>query len=142
MNFAYGTVTDEVVTFAGVTVPVPATKTAVMPHDVVVGLRPTGFSATPRPGWPTVEVVPELVEELGDERYVIFDLDTPRVDTDATRAAMSAAATESALPDEERARFTARLPADVDAARGRPMTLSLDPEHLYFFDPATGAALE
>jgi multiple sugar transport system ATP-binding protein len=143
MNFAYGTVRDGAVTFAGVTIPLagdaPVLREA---HDVIVGIRPTGFSSTPVSGWPTIEAVPELVEELGDERYVIFDVDTPRVDTDATRAAVSArAADEALLPSEDKARFTARLLTDVEAVRGTPLTLWVNPQRLYFFDPETGATI-
>jgi hypothetical protein len=86
--------------------------------------------------------VPELVEELGDERYVIFPLDTPTVDTEATRAAVSARASDEALlPHEDRARFTARLMTDAPLERGAPVRLAVNPEHLYFFDPETGATL-
>ena len=56
-----------------------------------------------------------MVEDLGDERYALFDLEAPRVDTDATRAALSTRSSDDALllPDKTRARFTARLPADL-----------------------------
>jgi hypothetical protein len=84
-----------------------------------------------------------VVEELGDERYVLFDLDAPRVDTDATRAAVSSRTSDDALllPDETRARFTIRLPADLALPASGPLTVSMDPHRLYFFDPDTGAAL-
>jgi multiple sugar transport system ATP-binding protein len=143
MNFAYGTVTGGAVTFAGITAPLADDAPALGDRDVIVGIRPTGFSTAPNPGWPTITVVPELVEELGDERYVIFDLDAPLVDTDATRAAVSARAADEAalLPHEQRARFTARLMTDVPISRGTPLTLAVNPGRLYFFDPETSATL-
>jgi multiple sugar transport system ATP-binding protein len=86
--------------------------------------------------------VPEVVEDLGDERFVIFEVQARRVDTDAVRAAFDAqSADEITLLADERARFTARLPADAPAALGEPMTVTVDPSRLYFFHPETGAAL-
>ena len=107
----------------------------------MLGIRPTAFAAASRDGWPTLEVMPEVVEELGDERYVIFEVDAPRVDTDAIRAALDArSADEVTLLADERARFTVRLPADAPATIGEPLTVAVDPSRLYFFDPDTGAA--
>lgn len=84
--------------------------------------------------------MPNVVEELGDERFVVFDVDAPRVDTEATRAAVDArAARDVLLLPEKRARFTVRLPADVAVAAGHP--IPINPERLYFFDPETGASL-
>jgi multiple sugar transport system ATP-binding protein len=142
MNFAYGSLADGTVRVAGITAAVADGAVGTDTRDVIVGLRPTGFSTDIESGWPVIEAVPELVEELGDERYVIFEVDSPRVDTDATRAAVSArSADETLLAREDRARFTARLPADIPASRGQPMKLAINPDHLYFFDPETGAAL-
>lgn len=143
MNFVEAAVADGKLTFAGISVrlaegsPVGRGR-----RDVIVGMRPTAFSADVEPGWPVIEAVAELVEELGDERHVIFNVDAPPVDTDATRAAVSArAADEALLPHEDKARFTAKLMTDVPITRGQPLTLAINPERLYFFDPETGAAL-
>jgi multiple sugar transport system ATP-binding protein len=143
MNFAYGTVDGTTATFAGVTASVSdASKIAASRRDVIVGMRPTAFSMERQAGWPTIDVVPELVEELGDERYVIFDVDSPLVDTEATRAAISARSTEDTLLTPiNKARFTARLMTDAPIARGDDLTLAINPERLYFFDPETGTAL-
>jgi hypothetical protein len=85
--------------------------------------------------------VPEVVEELGHERYVIFDVDSPRVDTDTTRAAVSAhPADETLLTNEDRARLTARLMTDAPLAHRRAIILGINPERLCFFDPDTGDA--
>ena len=72
--------------------------------------------------------MPEVVEDLGDERYVIFEIDAPRVDTEATRAAVDARTADDALLlPEERARFTVRLPTEVAVAVGEPLALSRQP---------------
>ena len=96
------------------------------------------------PSTPTTRRIARMLgQPLGDERYVLFDLDAPRVDTDATRAAVSSRTSDDALllPDETRARFTIRLPADLALPASGPLTVSMDPHRLYFFDPDTGAAL-
>jgi multiple sugar transport system ATP-binding protein len=139
MNFVHATVAGGTVRFAGLDVtlakPVPDGR-------VVLGIRPTAFAPAGRDGWPTLSIVPEVVEDLGDERFVIFEVQARRVDTDAVRAAFDAqSADEITLLADERARFTARLPADAPAALGEPMTVTVDPSRLYFFHPETGAAL-
>jgi hypothetical protein len=89
-----------------------------------------------------MEARPEVVEELGDERNVIFDIEAPRVDTEATRAAIDAQTADDALLlPEDRARFTVRVPTETPVTIGGPLTLAIDPARLYFFDPDTGDAI-
>jgi multiple sugar transport system ATP-binding protein len=142
MNFVHAAVADGVARFADVTLPLPAgSSLANADRRVVLGVRPTGFSPASDHGWPGLDSVPEVVEELGDERYVVFDVDAQRVDTDATRAAVDARADDALLLPEDRARFTVRLPTEVPVAVGKPLSLTINPERLHFFDPDTGAAL-
>ncbi len=146
MNFVHATVEGGSARFAGVSVPVPSGSTlAGADRKVIVGVRPATFSVgltTGDRGWPVIDAVPDVVEDLGDERYVLFDLDAPRVDTEATRAAVDARAADDALLlPEDRARFTVRLPTDAPVTVGEPLRLGVDPSRLYFFDPETGAAL-
>jgi len=141
MNLVHASVSGGAVSFAGTRLPAPSALSDV-DRRVVLGIRPTGFSPSADNGWPTLEVVPEIVEELGDERYVIFELDAPRVDTEAVHAALEAQSADDALLlPENRARFTVRLPADVPVSVGEPLRLAVNPERLYAFDQDTGAAL-
>jgi multiple sugar transport system ATP-binding protein len=143
MNFVRASVGQGAVRFADVTVPLPESSAlAGADRQVIMGIRPTGFTPGKANGWPELTVVPQIVEELGDEHYVIFDVDAPRVDTDATRAAVDAETADDALlvPDE-RARFTVRVPAEVPVTVGEPFTVSINPDRLYFFDPDNGQAL-
>ncbi|HEY8474527.1 MAG TPA: ABC transporter ATP-binding protein [Natronosporangium sp.] len=140
MNFVAAEVTGGQAKFAGFTIPLPGE-----PADgqVVLGVRPTAFSLATDANrdLPTMTIQPRLVEELGDERYVIFDLDAPRVDTEATRAAVEAQTAEDALLlPENKAQFTARLPADAPVTIGEPLTLAIDPHRVHLFDPQTGLA--
>jgi multiple sugar transport system ATP-binding protein len=64
------------------------------------------------------------------------------VDTEATRAAVDASASDDALlVPEDKARFTARLPADAPVTIGEPLELAINTDRLHFFDPETGSAL-
>jgi multiple sugar transport system ATP-binding protein len=143
MNFVSASVSGGAVRFADVRVPLPAgSPLAKADREVILGIRPTGFSTGAGPESSTLTIVPHLVEELGDERNVIFELDAPRVDTDETRAAVEARSSDDALLlPEEKARFTVRVPGDLPVSAGQPLTLSISPERLYFFDPSTGEAL-
>jgi multiple sugar transport system ATP-binding protein len=144
MNFVHAVVTDGEARFADVTMPLPAGSSLATQagRHVILGVRPTGFSPDVNVGQHVLNAVPEVVEELGDERYVVFDIDAPRVDTDATRAAVEARAADDALLlPEDRARFTVRLPTEVPVAVGKRLPLGINPERLYFFDPDTGDTL-
>jgi multiple sugar transport system ATP-binding protein len=145
MNFVDATVEGGVVSFPGATIPLPAGSElagADADRKVILGIRPTGFSPVGDRGWPTMEARPEVVEELGDERNVIFDIEAPRVDTEATRAAIDAQTADDALLlPEDRARFTVRVPTETPVTIGGPLTLAIDPARLYFFDPDTGDAI-
>jgi multiple sugar transport system ATP-binding protein len=143
MNFVDATVSGGAARFAGVRVPLPAgSSLADGDRQVILGVRPSGFAAAGSNGWPALRVVPDVVEELGDERILIFDVDAPRVDTDATRAAVEArTADDVQLLPEERARFTVRVPGDFPVTAGEPLELAVNPERLYFFDPDSGHAL-
>jgi multiple sugar transport system ATP-binding protein len=145
MNFVRASISGGTAHFAGVRVRLPEGSTlADADRSVILGIRPTGFTWRPAgDGEGTLTAVPEIVEELGDERNVIFDIDAPRVDTDATRAAVDARTGDDALllPDA-RARLTVRLPGDLPVTVGEALTLGIGPERLYFFDPDTGEALQ
>ena len=144
MNFVPAQVAGGEARFAGHAVALPpGSPLAGADRRVLLGVRPTAFAPAGVAGWAQLAVTPAVVEELGDERYVLFDLDAPRVDTDATRAALDNRAGDDALllPDATRARFTARLPGDLALPASGPLTVSMDPHRLHFFDPDTGAAL-
>jgi multiple sugar transport system ATP-binding protein len=144
MNFVRATIAGGAARFADVVLPLPAGSSLVAQADrhVILGVRPTGFSpASGTVGQHVLNALPEVVEELGDERYVVFEVDAPRVDTDATRAAVDARPDDALLLPEDRARFTVRLPTDVDVSVGKPLSLSIDAQRLHIFDPGTGESL-
>jgi len=145
MNFVPATIAGGQVRFADYELPLPAgSPLAGADRRVILGLRPTAFApGGSAGGGPELTVEPRVIEDLGDERYVIFDVAAPRVDTDAVRAALDARTADDTLllPDERRASFTIRLPSDAPVTVGEPLTITVDPNRLYFFDPDSGDAL-
>ena len=89
MNFVHAKIADQAVSFADVKIPLPAeSKVDGEDRDVILGIRPTAFALASGGGSWVLHAVPEVVE-VWRERYVIRHR-RPRVDTDATRAAIDA----------------------------------------------------
>src|SRR5690606_36738477 len=143
MNLVSAHVSNGAVHFADVTIPLPdGSPLASADRPVVLGIRPTAFTLSDGNRDGTIKAVPDVVEELGDERYVHFDVDAPRVDTAATRAAVEAKSAEDVLLlPEDRARFTVRLPSDAPVSAGQPVGLAVSPDRLHFFDPEDGQSI-
>jgi multiple sugar transport system ATP-binding protein len=138
MNFVRGQVEAGRVRFGDQVLTLPPDSPLSRCHrDAILGIRPTAFAPGGTAGWAPVTVNPSVIEDLGDERYVIFDLAAPPVDTDALQAAHGGArpADVTLLPGADRARWTIRLPADFPVTIGEPLTVSLDTSRLYLFDP-------
>ncbi|MCY3561719.1 MAG: sn-glycerol-3-phosphate ABC transporter ATP-binding protein UgpC [bacterium] len=146
MNFVESAVAGDSVVFPGLGMPLPEHSPLVgQERSVLVGIRPTDFahSDDAAAGLPRMHVVPSVVEELGAETYVVFTIDAPRVDTEATRAAAEAERTDEVtlLADEEGATFTARVDPRRAPRVGEPLELAVDSERAHFFDPDTGDAI-
>jgi multiple sugar transport system ATP-binding protein len=146
MNVVDATVSDGRVTFAGLSLPLPQESPFDdAPRDVILGIRPTDLrhAADARPSEPRISVRPDLVEELGGFTNVLFPIDAPRVQTDATRAAIEATSDDEAtlLADDQRARFCASIDGRRPVMLGEDLELAVDHRHLHFFDPATGDAI-
>ena len=107
----------------------------------IVGIRPEAFedAAFADPSLPQIDVEVQVVEDLGADAHVIFQVDAPPVDVSEVR---EAAGDEEALLLADRAVFTARVDPQTTARVGRPLRLAVDPARFHFFDPATGLRLE
>jgi multiple sugar transport system ATP-binding protein len=145
MNVVEATVGGGRVSFAGFSLPLPAGSAGDVPSDVILGIRPTDLrhAVDAAPEEPRITVEPDLVEELGGVTNVLFPLDAPRVQTDATRAAIEAASDDDAtlLADDRRARFCASIDGRRAVRAGERLELAVDHRHLHFFDPTTGDAI-
>ncbi len=95
------------------------------------------------PGLARIQVEALVVERLGSESNVIFALDAPRVNTEATRAAADAQAADDdqLLAEDDRTQFTVRLAGRPPIAPGQTLELAVRTDRLYFFDPDSGESL-
>ncbi len=143
MNLVEADVVDGSVRFAGYELTLPQ-GSSLGPGRVILGIRPTDFKdgESAEQGLPRMRVRATIVEDLGSESHVIFTIDAPRVVAEDVRAAEDLAEPdESLLADDTRAVFTARLDGERFVAHGAEVELALDPQRMYFFDPATGDVL-
>jgi multiple sugar transport system ATP-binding protein len=141
MNLAPGELRGGVLKLAGIDVPLPTPPR----HEgaVVAGVRPTDLRPDDDAGAPTLRAELEVVERLGSESHVIFAVDAPKP-ADAAAAAADEATEESdatLLAGDDRARFTAVVPGRRRFTPGEVLELSVPPDAVHLFDPATGEAL-
>jgi multiple sugar transport system ATP-binding protein len=138
MNLVEATVDAGVVRFAGHQVPLARAR-AVPDGPVILGIRPEVFEDTAfAPGLPTIEVVVEVLEDLGSDAHIFFTVDARSITAEVLEAA---ADDEQRLIADGGALFTARVDARTAARVGDRLELAVDPERLHFFDPQTGARL-
>jgi multiple sugar transport system ATP-binding protein len=141
MNLVEATIAGGSVEFGGFRIPLAAGHHLEgAPSRLIVGIRPEAFedatvvdSALPR-----IEVTTDVVEDLGPDTHLIFQVDAPPVDVTEVR---EAAGDEDALLQADRAVFTARVDPQTSARPGRAVQLSVDPAKFHYFDPATGSRL-
>jgi multiple sugar transport system ATP-binding protein len=145
MNLVGGRLLGERVAFAGHSLALPdGSPLARQDRRVILGVRPTDLElADAESPLPRMRVEVLVVEGLGSECNLIFALDAPRFDTEATRAAAEAQAAddEQLLVEDDRAQFTARLAGRPAIEPGQEIELAVRTERLYFFDPASGESL-
>jgi multiple sugar transport system ATP-binding protein len=106
---------------------------------VVLGIRPETFedAAFARGDMPTLEAHVAVVEELGSDAHLFFDVDAQRI----TAESLESAADEATLLAEAKALFNARVDPRTTAQVGDRLRLAVDPSRFHFFDPETGASL-
>jgi multiple sugar transport system ATP-binding protein len=137
MNLVEADVADGVVSFAGFRLPTGLAGS----QRVIAGIRPEAFEDArfADPSLPQLDVDVQVVEDLGADAHVIFEIDAPPVDVSEVR---EAAGEEEALIASNRASFTARVDPQTAARPGRPLRLAVDPAKFHFFDPQSGLRLE
>ena len=141
MNLVEATLDGDEVAFGGYRFPLdPRRRPARGPREIVLGIRPecfedAGFAPA---GLPTLETTIEVVEELGSDAHVFFNVDAPPVTAELLEAAEE---DQTGLLRSELALFTARVDARTSARPGAGLRLAIDPARFHFFDPQTGASL-
>jgi ABC-type sugar transport system ATPase subunit len=116
--------------------PVAARVAAYQGRKVIAGIRPEDLVVSAGPGLVTEA---RIVEVLGSEQHVYFWLD-------ATPAAQAAAAVAAETAEESflvgsAPNGMARIDPHTPVKPGGCVTFTVDPAHLYFFDPDTGQAI-
>jgi multiple sugar transport system ATP-binding protein len=112
--------------------------------DLIVGIRPEAFEDVEfaPADLPRFEVDVRVLEELGADSHVFFDLDADPVVVEAARADDAGEEPVTLLAEDgDRARFTARVDPRTSARVGEKLSLAVDPARLYFFSAATGESL-
>jgi multiple sugar transport system ATP-binding protein len=143
MNLVEAVVDGDCVEFAGLRIPLADTRKPDAGADrLILGIRPEDFEDVTHsePDLPTLEIEVAVVEDLGAEVDVIFELDAPRVETEATKAVTSEK-DDAALVPSEGTLFTARLDPRTEARPRERLRLTVNPERFHFFDPDTGESL-
>lgn len=114
-------------------------------HSLVLGIRPTSFedaSLAQDRALPVIEVVPDVVEELGSEIQVVFTVDAKPVDSEAAQAAVGDADEGRLVYDEGAVTsFIASIGEGSRATPGHPLRLTVDTAALHLFDPENGLAI-
>jgi multiple sugar transport system ATP-binding protein len=99
---------------------------------VTMGIRPEHFFLEELPGSHSLSVSTKLVEELGYEQMVHFDLDAKRI--------WGEGESEDTASDIYGGR-TARIAGDAGFKQGERIMLHFKPSDIYLFDSETGKAL-
>jgi multiple sugar transport system ATP-binding protein len=113
---------------------------------VIVGIRPESFEdaslrgAEARDRGATFRTKIDLVESLGPEDYVYFQVQTERLQSDQLEElAQDAGAHE--VPSSGEGQVVARVDAASEIKAGSEAELWLDTTKLHFFDPSSGQSL-
>jgi multiple sugar transport system ATP-binding protein len=138
MNLVEADVQDGAVSFGGYRLSV---REAPRTSRTIVGVRPEAFedAAFADSSLPQIDVEVQVVEDLGADVHVIFQVDAPPVDVSEVREAVG---DEEPLVLADRAVFTARVHPQTTAQVGKSLRLAVDTARFHFFDPATGLRLE
>jgi len=144
MNLVEAVVSDGGVEFGGYHIPLDSARRPAVEDGarVILGVRPEDFEdvSFAESGLPQIEVSVAVVEELGSDVHVIFEVDTPRVEAEELRAAIDEE-DRSLLADSQTSVFNARINPRARAKAGERLKLAVQPAGFHFFDLATGQNL-
>jgi multiple sugar transport system ATP-binding protein len=113
-------------------------------RPVILGIRPSDFEDADV--WrderlPVLEVVADVVEDLGSEAHVLFTVDAPPVLVEGVEEDPEAGAPIPLVAAEGRSVFTAAVDAGTAARPGRGVRLAVHPTRFHFFDRETGRVI-
>jgi multiple sugar transport system ATP-binding protein len=141
MNLVGATIAGDEVRFGQFRAPLdPVLRPARDVTEVVLGIRPEAFedAAFAAARLPAFDVDVEVLEEIGSDAHVFFQVDAPRITAEVLEATDGE---DTTLLAEEKTLFNARVDPGTQARVGRGVRLAVDPARFHFFDPRTGASL-
>jgi multiple sugar transport system ATP-binding protein len=145
MNLLETDVGGDAVGFGGQSIPLDRARRPAFARDghAIVGIRPEAFedAAFAASGLPQVEVRVEVIEELGSDAHLFFQLDGAKPVVVEEAVTDDEGEDASLLADAGETLFTARVDARTDVRVGDTIRLSVDPSRFYFFSPDTGESL-
>jgi multiple sugar transport system ATP-binding protein len=140
MNLVEATIEGDSISFGQFRVPLsPGRRPPAGMSSVVLGIRPEAFddAAFGRSHLPRIEVVADVLEELGSDSHVFFRVAAPRI-TFETRGEGD---DETTILAERDSRFTARVNPATAARVGDELELTIDPSKFHFFDARSGTSI-
>jgi multiple sugar transport system ATP-binding protein len=144
MNLVEAVVADGAVEFGGFRIPLDPSRRPTVEEGrrVILGVRPEDFEdvAFAESALPQIEVSAAVLEELGSDVHVIFEVNTPPVEAEELRAAINEE-NGSLLADSRTSLFNARINRRTRAKAGERLNLAVQPAGFHFFDLATGENL-
>src|SRR5256714_3739852 len=112
-------------------------------RQVIAGIRPGDFQDPARLGADargrgvTFRAKIDLVESLGSEDYVYFEVESGGIESDQL-ADLAADSCAHEVPSSGEGQVVARVAAESQIKRGDEVELWVDTSKLHFFDPANG----
>jgi multiple sugar transport system ATP-binding protein len=140
MNLVEATIDGDEIIFGQYRAPLDARRRPVRSVTrVVLGIRPETFedAAFARGDMPTLQAHVAVVEELGSDAHLFFEVEAQRI----TAESLESSVDEATLLAEAKALFNARVDPRTAARVGERLRLAVDPSRFHFFDPETGASL-
>jgi multiple sugar transport system ATP-binding protein len=144
MNLVRATLEDESVVAGSLRIPLDRSRRPQSgERDVVVGIRPEAFEDAAFAGGslPTLDVRVEVLEELGADAYVFFEIDATPVLVEDAASIDEDDDSATLLAASGRSLFAARVDPRTAARVGSQLQLAVDPGRLYFFSPESGESL-
>jgi multiple sugar transport system ATP-binding protein len=144
MNLARATLDGDSVVVGQLRIPLdPRDRPPAGSGEVIVGIRPEAFedAAFADAGLPRFEVDVKVLEELGADANIFFEVDADPVIVEAAQSDDEGEDGVTLLAERTKALFTARVDPRTTAKVGARVTLTVDPARLYFFSAATGQSL-
>ncbi len=136
MNLVEARLDGDTVEFGGHRIALPPEHVPATSSDkIVLGIRPESFedASFADPSLPHLDIDVMVLEDLGSDALVVFQVDATPVQTEELRRD-----DEETLIARDGARFTARVDHATAARAGAPLRLAVDPAGFHYFDRETG----